>query len=316
MSDKKDPTIQANDIPSEVISDSPNSKNIEVGIVQEHDSVLSVTPIMGRANAQAENANSKGVGEVQHKTTNSQKGGTATAHVKESLGVKDTVDGVIIPGPERATHYSLDDSAATKDSIGFISYVRALSKLLCHKNTNTPLVVGVFGEWGAGKTTFMKLLEGEVQRLMNEPNIEWWNFWSPWKKRAIRQTWFNAWKHDVQSDLWLSLLQAITTQVEDKTPFIVLIWRRFRRLLNRRFFFSFLSMLLVFVIGIWFYSKTSSPIGTLQDGDSNTSDIWQFLSTFASTTLPPTMAAVLQDRPLRPIAEGWELEYYLQYLKN
>ncbi|MFZ0548350.1 MAG: P-loop NTPase fold protein, partial [Candidatus Promineifilaceae bacterium] len=54
-----------------------------------------------------------------------------------------------------------------------------------------PLTVGVFGTWGSGKTSLMRMLRDEVESD---------------KKYAFRTVWFTAWKYDQQDALWRALL--------------------------------------------------------------------------------------------------------------
>lgn len=253
--------------------------------------------IAGSANVQAAGSILK-AGEVIGKTQDaasetvaSEIRGKTTEPRHESTDAGDSVKATVINGPERATHHSLNDAAATEDSIGFTPYVKALSKLLCHENTNTPLVVGIFGEWGAGKTSFMRFLEKEVQHLGITPSGSWYKPEAYQQKHSVRQVWFNAWKHDVQSDLWVALLQAITTQVESDTPPVALFWRRFKRLWSWRFFWSLLAIL-VALGGSLLYPEALSSNATQQNGTPTPpkgSDSWQLLLAFASATLPPTI---------------------------
>jgi len=51
-------------------------------------------------------------------------------------------------------------------NFGFDAYAKTLAELIANKDNKTPIVVGVYGPWGSGKTTLMeavkKLLEGET----------------------------------------------------------------------------------------------------------------------------------------------------------
>jgi hypothetical protein len=103
-------------------------------------------------------------------------------------------------------------------------------------------VVGVFGKWGAGKTSFMSQLEGEISKQKNKKN---------------KQVWFNAWKYDNQNDLWAALLQAITSQVEANTNKFKIYYKRFSRLANWHFFINIAIILVLFGGSIWLFRDTS-----------------------------------------------------------
>ena len=68
------------------------------------------------------------------------------------------------------------DRASDHDSLGFGPYVRALAGFLTHPNTLPPLTVSIEGEWGSGKSSFMKQLRArlgqEVARPECPPNPE------------------------------------------------------------------------------------------------------------------------------------------------
>lgn len=59
---------------------------------------------------------------------------------------------------------------------------------------NTPMTIGVYGEWGSGKTSFLLMIEDEL------------------KKKGITPIWFNAWKYEQEENLWSALIQTILDQ--------------------------------------------------------------------------------------------------------
>jgi hypothetical protein len=79
---------------------------------------------------------------------------------------------------------SVGDRAAEKDLLGFEPYVQAVAEFLADARTEPPLTISIEGEWGAGKTSFMKQLEREL------------------KDRGIVSVWFNPWRHDKDESLW------------------------------------------------------------------------------------------------------------------
>ncbi len=83
---------------------------------------------------------------------------------------------------------ALCDDTATVDSehdaLEFGVHVRALAELLTADETQTPVTVSVEGEWGSGKTSFLRQLQTYV------------------KERAYPTVFFNAWRHDKSESLW------------------------------------------------------------------------------------------------------------------
>lgn len=57
------------------------------------------------------------------------------------------------------------DSAAEKDLLGFEEYAEALVQIIRRPETRAPLVVGVYGPWGSGKSTFMGLVKRKLDAL-------------------------------------------------------------------------------------------------------------------------------------------------------
>ncbi len=63
---------------------------------------------------------------------------------------------------------SISDQASSQDSLGFEPYVIAIADFLTEPETKPPLTLSVEGEWGSGKSSFMKQLEQEVVRKSKE----------------------------------------------------------------------------------------------------------------------------------------------------
>ncbi len=51
-----------------------------------------------------------------------------------------------------------------KADFGFDAYVQTIAGLIANKNNETPLVIGVYGKWGSGKTTLMENIQTELRR--------------------------------------------------------------------------------------------------------------------------------------------------------
>ena len=47
----------------------------------------------------------------------------------------------------------------------FEPYVSTLVDIIASPETNTPVTIGVFGDWGAGKTTILKMIQGKLLLL-------------------------------------------------------------------------------------------------------------------------------------------------------
>jgi predicted KAP-like P-loop ATPase len=76
--------------------------------------------------------------------------------------------------------------------------------LVVARSVSPPLAVGVFGDWGSGKTVFLRLLEKQVQLAAGRGD--------DLSHAAVQQVWFNAW-HYAETDLWASLVAEIFSQL-------------------------------------------------------------------------------------------------------
>lgn len=60
----------------------------------------------------------------------------------------------------------LNDSPSNNDAFGvFSSHAPTLARLLMDPQLGAPFVLGVFGPWGTGKSTFMNILLGEMRKI-------------------------------------------------------------------------------------------------------------------------------------------------------
>ncbi|RKT54727.1 KAP-like P-loop domain-containing protein [Saccharothrix australiensis] len=87
-----------------------------------------------------------------------------------------------------------------RDRLGVGTYVSMLATVIAQRATPTPLSIGVFGEWGSGKSFFMGMLRGRVDELAGSGSPEYCH--------RVVQIGFNAW-HYVDTDLWVSLAEVI-----------------------------------------------------------------------------------------------------------
>lgn len=87
------------------------------------------------------------------------------------------------------------------DSLRVGEQVESFARLITGRDVRLPLSIGLFGNWGVGKTHFMELLKEAVERIGKEQRID--DEKSVYVRRSA-QIWFNAW-HYVDTSLWASL---------------------------------------------------------------------------------------------------------------
>lgn len=104
-------------------------------------------------------------------------------------------------GSEGPVRYVTDAVAgATDDRLDVERYAAALASVITASKVVPPVALGVFGDWGSGKSFFMGLLEREVAKFSARAAQEDAPHWC----RRTVSVHFNAWTY-VDSDLWASL---------------------------------------------------------------------------------------------------------------
>jgi ribosomal 50S subunit-associated protein YjgA (DUF615 family) len=92
------------------------------------------------------------------------------------------------------------------DALGLDGDTKALAELICLKDPGPPLAIGLFGDWGAGKSTFMKMIDHHTQavtaleRQAFKDNPEGEQVFV----QNVVQVHFNAW-HYSDANLWASI---------------------------------------------------------------------------------------------------------------
>ena len=81
------------------------------------------------------------------------------------------------------------------DQLNFDVYVTMLATMIARESTAMPVSIGLFGEWGSGKSYFMELLRQKVEELTGEPG--------PYLRDIVPIA-FNAWSY-ADTNLWASL---------------------------------------------------------------------------------------------------------------
>ncbi|MFN2226340.1 MAG: SUMF1/EgtB/PvdO family nonheme iron enzyme, partial [Anaerolineae bacterium] len=75
-------------------------------------------------------------------------------------------------------------------------YAKTLADILADPGTHTPLTIGVFGDWGRGKTSLMRMVQRRLEEE-GEPTF------------PVCTVWFNAWLYSREQALWRALISRV-----------------------------------------------------------------------------------------------------------
>ncbi len=91
------------------------------------------------------------------------------------------------------------DFYTTSDGFGYDKYANTIINMITDADFPSPFTFGVFGEWGTGKTSLMRMIE---ERLRNE----YFDVFIP--------VWFNPWRYEKERHLIIPFLKTIQHSIE------------------------------------------------------------------------------------------------------
>ena len=100
------------------------------------------------------------------------------------------------------------DALTGEDLLGIGNDVEALASLLAARDVALPLSIGLFGEWGSGKSFFMQQMRTRIDALVTDAATDAGQGQSTPYCANVVQLEFNAW-HYVDTSLWASLADEI-----------------------------------------------------------------------------------------------------------
>ncbi|MCW8998525.1 MAG: KAP family NTPase, partial [Kangiellaceae bacterium] len=93
----------------------------------------------------------------------------------------------------------LGDGPQTVDLLGYQPYVDAMAGVLAGEQLETPFCIGIFGQWGTGKSTFMALLNQQLDKSAGG------NF---------NTLFFQPWQFEEKEEVWKALLLSTLRYLE------------------------------------------------------------------------------------------------------
>jgi len=147
---------------------------------------------------------------------------SANAIVNERESVKED-EKEYLTNEYLATH-AINDQISTVDKLGFTDYTDAFVGMITSPDTKPPLTIGIYGPWGAGKSTFMAMMRRKLEhQKFKKPNLikrivkllplnkkE-----LPSKAPELQTIWFNAWLYSKEKKLWTAFMKKIFEKIEE-----------------------------------------------------------------------------------------------------
>lgn len=117
-----------------------------------------------------------------------------------------------VPLRQSELHYVADGPALSlaEDRLGVADEARALAEVICLREPGPPLAIGLFGDWGSGKSTYMNMMEAAISELTARVKGD-----EEGRKRFVTKVVsirFNAWHYN-DANLWASLTSEFFSQL-------------------------------------------------------------------------------------------------------
>lgn len=97
----------------------------------------------------------------------------------------------------------LTDQPDHEDKLGFSLYAGAIRDIILTASERTPITIGIFGSWGSGKTSLMRMIE----RGLLDASLD--------AEKQYQTIWFNAWLYNKEQALWRALIMQVLNGIRE-----------------------------------------------------------------------------------------------------
>ena len=114
--------------------------------------------------------------------------------------------------PPTLSGFDTDNPEKGDDRLDVTRYATAFATVMAAETIEPPLSIGIFGDWGSGKSFFMRLMREQTKEVSRLSDVD-----ADGERlfcRRVVAIKFNAW-HYAETNLWASLVQTILSALDE-----------------------------------------------------------------------------------------------------
>jgi hypothetical protein len=153
----------------------------------------------------------------------------------------------------------VSDNETENDLLSRRLYSQVLAEYIVSRKTDTPFNIGVFGEWGEGKSSFLKLIEQEVNSLNEEHKIN-----GNYKTHIVR---YDASEYSEQNKIWACILKKLFSKFEEERGVkakVLFSYIRFIKKIKKNLWNYLIRAITIILIISWGFMFNKN-IGSIQE---------------------------------------------------
>jgi len=163
--------------------------------------------------------------------------------------------------------YIIRDSESFVDYLHRTQQAQELSKLIANKKTLSPLTLGIYGKWGEGKSSFLRLIEKELDeislKMKKDKSVK-----NQYNKTHIVR--FDASEYNDQDKIWFSMLSQLFSKYESEKGILAKVQYGFEMLKksikeNPWYYIINAVLIILFIAWTLIYTKDKSIIEVIKE---------------------------------------------------
>ncbi|WP_239617692.1 KAP family P-loop NTPase fold protein [Cohnella mopanensis] len=195
------------------------------------------------------------------------------------------------------------DKESEVDLLGRSSQANVIARLIANKQTVAPLAIGIYGKWGRGKSTFVRLIQNNLDEInkkiaKNDSTI------SEYNKSYIVE--FNPTEYDDHKLIWYAILKEMYMKYDAEKGIKGRIAFAFRNLFfspkisKLPYILSAILLVLNIVVCVLFFGKYDSTIEFIEESklSINLFATGLFITTFVQLIVPFIKKVLFIIKPL------------------